>query len=143
VQPYWIACVDQAEVGIEEANLLAPAFDVCLQRFAVQQAVDDADVLFHIGEFHGAEAHGATRREACTNAEVNPARCHAVQRGEGIGRRRGDAIGRHKHAGTETDTRSLHGCGTHGDEAVGGNHLCVEEPGVCEAEFLGALRELP
>ena len=31
----------------------------------------------------------------------------------------------------------------HRDEAIGGDHLRVEEPGMGEAQFLGALRELP
>src|SRR5947207_15972358 len=56
---------------------------------------------------------------------------------------RGDAVRGHEHAGAEADLRGLHRRRRHRDEGVGGDHLRVVEPGVREAELLGALRRLP
>jgi hypothetical protein len=55
---------------------------------------------------------------------------------------RRDAVGRHQHAGAEPDLLGVHRRRAHGDEAVGAQHLGVVEPGVAEAELLGALHDL-
>jgi len=47
--------VEQADLGIQEADLVALALDACLNRLAGKQRVDDSDVFLHLGELHRAE----------------------------------------------------------------------------------------
>ena len=48
--------VDQAEVGIEVADRPVLAFQFDVHRFAAPQRLHDADILLHVGQFHGARA---------------------------------------------------------------------------------------
>jgi hypothetical protein len=49
VQADWVLDVDQSEFGIEETDFLVDAgIDLGLGRFAVEQGVNDADILLHI-----------------------------------------------------------------------------------------------
>ena len=119
------------------------ALDRRFQRLAVQQAVDDADILLHVGQLHAAKTHRAAGREPGADAEIDASRRHGVERGEGVGSHGGDTVGGDEHAGPQMDPAGLHRGGTHGDEAIRRDHLRVIEPGMGEPEFLGALRELP
>ena len=129
--------------GLRKVIFCFLALDFELGGFAVEQGHDDADVFLHVALFHGAEAHGATAGEAGADAEIDAAGGELVERGEGVGGDRGDAVGGDQHAGAEADAAGLDRGGAHGDEAVGAQHLGVVEPGMGEAEFLGAFDGLP
>ena len=143
VQRDRVLCVDEADLGIEETDLAALAFDRRLDGVAGEERVDDTDILLHVGELHRAQSHRAARREAGADAEIDPAGREAAQRREGVSGDGGDAVRRHEHASAEADFRRLHRRGRHRHKAIGGDHLRVVEPGMREAQFLGALRRLP
>ena len=135
--------IEERQLGIEEADLALLSLHLEVDRLAAQQAVDLRDVGLHVLDLDRAESHGAPGGEAGADAEVDAAGRQRVERGQRIGGDRRDAIGRHQHAGAEADAARVDRRRAHGDEAIGTQHLGVVEPGMREAQFLGALRQLP
>jgi hypothetical protein len=143
VQPDRIPRVDQVGVGIEKPDLALFALDIGFHRLAVQQAVDDTYIFLHVSQLHCPEPHCSAGGKAGADAEVDATGGHPVQRGKSVGGDGRDAIGWYQHAGAKPDAAGLHRRGAHRDEAVGGDHLRVVEPGMGEAQFLGALCKFP
>ena len=135
--------VDQPELRVEQADLVPLAFELRLDRLLTQQRGHDADVLLEGGQLDRAHAHGAPPGEARADADVDAPGRQLVERGEGVGCHRRDAVGWDQHAGAQANARGLDRRRAHGDEAVRAEHLRVVEPGMGEAEILRPLRQLP
>src|ERR1051325_5093832 len=67
------------ELGIEEADEAPFALNLEIDGLAAQQRRHGLNVSLQIGKFDGAETHRAARREAGSNAEIDPPRRELVE----------------------------------------------------------------
>ncbi len=135
--------IDQAELGIEQAQQAPLALDLGRDGCAAQQRRDDADIFLEIPQPDRVQPHCPPPGEAGADAEIDPSGGELVQRSQRIGGHRSDAVRRDQHAGAEPDSAGLQRGGRHRDERIGAQHLRVVEPGAGKAQFLGAPHDPP
>ena len=138
-----IARVDQAEIGVEQADQAVLAFDLGFDGLFAQQCRDDPGIFFQLRQPDRAEPHRPPPGKAGADAEIDPSGRQLVERGKRVGRHRGDAVGRDQDPGAEPDMAGLDRRHGHRDKRVGAQHLGVVEPGAAEPQLLGAPHQPP
>ena len=143
VQRNRIGDVDQAEIGIEEADCAGFAFEIPTNRFTAQQRLNPFDVHLEPPQRNCTKTHCAASGEPGAHAEVDAPRRDLVQRRERICRDRFDSIRRDQHTGAQANALRRHRGLRHADEHVGVQQLRVVEPCVGETQFFGAFDRFP
>ena len=138
VEELGVLAVDEADPALLAGDVVGVEHVL-----AVEQSAHLLGVLAVAGDRVGGQAHGVASGVAGADAEDDASGRQLVERGDGGGGDRGDAVGGDGDQGAELDRRGVVRGEGHGRVDVGVDELGVVEPGVGEAGGLGALDFLP
>src|SRR5216684_2921520 len=135
--------VDEVAIAMEESNLAGHATKGVIDRLAVEQRADHAQVLAELLERHRMLPHHTHRGVPRPDPEKDAPRRDLVDRRDRMRGNRRDTSAGNRDAGANLDALGGLRRERHRGVAVGPDHLRVGHPGAIVTQFLDVTNQVP